>query len=54
MISNFKRVLKTLKHNKIMVKATEEGVFIRFAGKEEKGELFSLEWLQVTGKEENK
>lgn len=43
----FERVLKTLKNNRIMVKNTEEGIFIRLAGKEEKGEVFSLNWIKV-------
>jgi len=43
----FKRVLETLKNNKSMVKAREDGIYIRLAGTESKGEAFSLDWVKV-------
>jgi len=43
----FKRVLETLKNNKSMVEAREDGIYIRLAGKEEKGEAFTLHWGKV-------
>ena len=43
----FKRVLKTLKNNKSMVEAREDGIYIRLAGKEQNGEAFTLDWGKV-------
>lgn len=43
----FKAVLATLKNNKVMVKTEEDGIYVRLAGKESKGEAFSLEWGKV-------
>jgi hypothetical protein len=43
----FKRVLKTLKNNKSMVESREDGIYIILAGKEEKGEAFTLDWGKV-------
>ena len=44
---HFKAVLQTLKHNKVMVKTEADGIYIRMAGNESKGESFSLEWGKV-------
>lgn len=43
----FKRVLNTLRENKIMVDTREDGIYIRMAGNESKGECFSYEWAKV-------
>ena len=43
----FSRVLKTLRNNKSMVQAREDGIYIRLAGNEKKGEAFTLEWGKV-------
>lgn len=43
----FNRVLNTLRENKVMVKKREDGIYIRMAGNENKGECFSLEWAKV-------
>jgi len=43
----FRRVLNTLRENKIMVQKREDGIYIRMAGVEERGECFSLEWAKV-------
>lgn len=43
----FKAVLKTLKNNKVMVDTREDGIYVRLAGQESKGEAFSLEWGKV-------
>ena len=45
--NEFKRVLKTLRENKVMVQTREDGIYIRMAGREEKGECFSYEWAKV-------
>lgn len=44
---HFKAVLQTLKHNKVMVKTEADGIYVRMAGNESKGESFSLEWGKV-------
>ena len=43
----FRRVLNTLRENKVMVKVEDDGVYIRMAGVEDRGECFSLEWAKV-------
>ena len=43
----FKRVLETLKNNKSMVSAKDDGIYIRLAGKEQAGEAFTLHWANV-------
>lgn len=43
----FKRVLNTLRENKIMVDTREDGIYIRMAGIESKGECFTYEWAKV-------
>jgi hypothetical protein len=43
----FKRVLNALRENKIMVDTREDGIYIRMAGNESKGECFSYEWAKV-------
>ena len=43
----FKRVLNTLRENKIMVDTREDGIYIRMAGTESKGECFTYEWAKV-------
>ena len=43
----FKMVLNTLRENKIMVDTREDGIYIRMAGIESKGECFSYEWAKV-------
>ena len=43
----FKRVLNTLRENKVMVRTREDGIYIRMAGIEEKGECFTYEWAKV-------
>lgn len=43
----FKRVLNTLRENKVMVQTREDGIYIRMAGSEEKGECFTYEWAKV-------
>lgn len=43
----FKRDLNTLRENKVMVQTREDGIYIRMAGREEKGECFTYEWAKV-------
>ena len=43
----FNRVLNTLIENKVMVQTREDGIYIRMAGREEKGECFTYEWAKV-------
>lgn len=43
----FRRVLNTLRENKIMVDTREDGIYIRMAGTESKGECFTYEWAKV-------
>ncbi len=43
----FKKVLKTLKNNNVMVMVGDDGIYIRLAGDEEKGEAFTKEWAKV-------
>ena len=43
----FKRVLNTIRKNKIMVDTREDGIYIRMAGDMKKGECFSTEWAKV-------
>ena len=43
----FKRVLNTLRRNKVMVKTEEDGIYVRMAGVDKKGECFSMEWGRV-------
>ncbi len=43
----FKRVLNTLRENKVMVKVGDDGIYVRMAGNEKKGEAFSLIWGKV-------
>lgn len=38
----FQKVLKCLKNNKVMVDTREDGIYIRLAGNEAKGEAFTL------------
>lgn len=45
--NEFKRVLNTLRENKVMVQTREDGIYIRMAGREEKGECFTYEWAKV-------
>lgn len=45
--AEFKRVLNTLRENKIMVDTREDGIYIRMAGNKNKSECFSLEWAKV-------
>ena len=44
---DFKRVLNTLRENKVMVKIGEDGIYVRMAGDKKKGEAFSMEWGKV-------
>lgn len=43
----FKAVCKTMKNNRVMVDTREDGIYVRLAGSESKGEAFSLEWARV-------
>lgn len=43
----FKRVLNTLRENRVMVETRPDGIYIRVAGSVEKGEAFSLDWARV-------
>lgn len=43
----FQAVLKTLKNNKVMVLTKEDGIYIRLAGKEADGEIFTLHQANV-------
>ncbi len=45
--AEFRRVLNTLRENKVMVDTREDGIYIRLAGYESKGQAFSLEWGKV-------
>ncbi len=46
-ILQFRRVLNTLRENKVMVSTEKDGIYIRMAGDTNKGEAFSLEWAKV-------
>jgi len=43
----FSAILKTFKGNKLMVDTRGDGIYIRLAGKPDKGEIFSLDWWKV-------
>jgi hypothetical protein len=43
----FRRVLNTLRANKVMVITKADGVYIRLAGNESKGESFSKNFVRV-------
>ena len=43
----FTRVLNTLRENKVMVSTREDGIYIRLAGDEYKGESFSKTFVRV-------
>ena len=43
----FKKVLNTLRENKIMTTKLKDGIYIRFAGNESYGELNSKDWVKV-------
>jgi len=43
----FRRVLNTLRRNKVMIITKKDGIYIRMAGNANKGECFSLEWGKV-------
>lgn len=43
----FKRVLNTLRENKVMVLTKDDGIYVRMAGDVNKGECFSLEMAKV-------
>lgn len=43
----FKRVLNTLRENKIMVETREDGIYIRMADSKERGGCFTYEWAKV-------
>ena len=45
--NGFRRVLNTLRENKVMEKIMEDGIYIRMAGDENKGECFGLKWIKV-------
>lgn len=45
--ASFEAVLKTLKNNKVMVDTREDGIYVRMAGKPERGECFTLEWGKI-------
>ena len=45
--NEFKRVLNTLRENKVMVCTRRDGIYIRLAGNEDKGQCFSLKWAKV-------
>lgn len=43
----FTRVLNTLRTNKIVVVTEDDGIYVRMAGDESKGECFSLDFARV-------
>jgi hypothetical protein len=45
--SIFHQVIKTIENKKFMIEQREDGIYIRLAGNEEKGEVFTLEWGKV-------
>lgn len=45
--AEFRRVLNTLRENKVMVDTREDGIYIRLAGYEHKGQSFSTEFVKV-------
>lgn len=45
--AEFRRVLNTLRENKVMVDTREDGIYIRLAGYEHKGQAFSTEFVKV-------
>ena len=45
--AEFRRVLNTLRENKVMVDTRKDGIYIRLAGNEEKGQAFSTEFVKV-------
>jgi hypothetical protein len=50
----FRRVLNTLRENKIMVVTKDDGIYIRLAGSEHNGEIFSSEFVRVVNFNLNK
>lgn len=55
--NSFIRVLNTLRRNNVVVVTKDDGIYVRLAGDESKGEAFSLEFAKVLSlntKEENK
>jgi len=51
--AEFRRVLNTLRENKVMVKSEPDGIYIRMAGNINMGECFSTEWAKVKSIEKN-
>jgi hypothetical protein len=45
--TEFKKVLNTLRENKVMVSTKDDGIYIRLAGNENSGYSFSTEWAKV-------
>jgi hypothetical protein len=45
--AEFRRVLNTLRENKIMVVTKDDGIYIRLAGDQNKGQSFSSEFVKV-------
>lgn len=45
--AEFRRVLNTLRENRVMVITKDDGVYIRLAGSEHKGQSFSTEFVKV-------
>lgn len=45
--AEFRRVLNTLRENKVMVKTEKDGIYIRLAGDQNKGQSFSTEFVKV-------
>jgi hypothetical protein len=45
--ADFKRVLNTLRENKVMVQTIADGIYIRMAGNKNKCECFSPDWAKV-------
>jgi hypothetical protein len=45
--TEFQRVLNTLRNNNVMVQIRKDGIYIRMAGDEGKGECFTKEWGKV-------
>lgn len=49
----FAAVSKSLKNNKVMIDTREDGIYIRLAGNESKGEAFTLEFAKAYSFDEN-
>jgi hypothetical protein len=46
--NHYTKILNTLKKNKVMTKICDNGIYMRFGGKVEDNEYFSLKWYKIS------